>query len=188
MERSLYYVRLFPGTEERYDRLHAEIPSDVSDEMREAGLRDVTGFRRGTDVWWYALCEPDRATAFRAYAMGLANRRWGKRFRDVIAEVEAPNGGLIWYDEVFHTDAPAPELHMIGISPPTIANTVIIFGRTRSAAPAMMALRSDSSLCGSSDSRILRRAWCRYTSITTPVSAETPASAMNPTPTATLKS
>ena len=109
MERSLYYVRLFPGTEERYDRLHDEIPTDVAEEMREAGLRDVTGFRRGTDVWWYARCEPDRKTAFSRYAKGPANKRWGKQFRDVIAEVEAPGGGLIWYDEVFHTDAPTPD-------------------------------------------------------------------------------
>jgi len=109
MERSLYYLRLFPGTEERYDQLHAQIPSEVAAEMRDAGLRDMTGFRRGTDVWWYAACEPDRQTAFRAYAMGSASRKWGKQFRDVIAEVEAPRGGLIWYDEVFHTDAPEPD-------------------------------------------------------------------------------
>ncbi len=109
MERSLYYVRIFPGTEARYDRLHAEVPPAVAAEMRAAGLSDVTGFRRGTDVWWYAESEPDRSTAFRRYAMGTANKRWGQQFRDVIAEVEAPGGGLIWYDEVFHTDAPAPE-------------------------------------------------------------------------------
>lgn len=109
MERSLYYLRLFPGTEERYDRLHAETPDEVAAEMREAGLRDVTGFRRGTDVWWYAACEPDRTTAFRQYAVGRANRRWGQRFRGILAELEAPGGGLIWYDEVFHTDAPAPD-------------------------------------------------------------------------------
>ncbi len=109
MERSLYYVRLFPGTEARYDALHAQPPSEVAAEMRDAGLHEVTGFRRGTDVWWYAECEPDRNSAFRAYARGSANRHWGKQFRDVIAEVEAPGGGLIWYDEVFHTDAPEPD-------------------------------------------------------------------------------
>jgi L-rhamnose mutarotase len=109
MERSLYYVRLFPGTEERYDQLHAEIPAQVATGMHEAGMHDVTGFRRGTDVWWYAACEPDRASAFRQYAKGQASKRWGRQFRDLIAEVEAPKGGLIWYDEVFHTDAPAPD-------------------------------------------------------------------------------
>ena len=46
--------------------------------LRDAGLRDVSGFRRGTDVWWYAECEPDRKAAFRAYATGRANRQWGR--------------------------------------------------------------------------------------------------------------
>ena len=109
MERSLYYLRLFPGTEARYDRLHAEIPPEVAQEIRNAGLRNVTGYRRGTDVWWYAECEPDRTTAFRGYASGAANKRWGRQFRNIIAEVEAPGGGLIWYDEIFHTDAALPE-------------------------------------------------------------------------------
>jgi L-rhamnose mutarotase len=107
MERSLYYVRLFPGTEARYDQLHAEVPAEVSQELRFAGLRDITGFRRGTDVWWYAECEPDRNAAFGRYASGVASREWGQQFRDIVAEIQAPGGGLIWYDEVFHTDAPA---------------------------------------------------------------------------------
>ena len=109
MQRSLYYVRLFPGTEARYDRIHAAVPTAVADEMHEAGLRNVTGFRRGTDVWWYAECSPNRTVAFRRYAGGAANREWGQQFRDVIAEVQAPGGGLIWYDEVFHSDAPLPD-------------------------------------------------------------------------------
>ena len=73
MERSLYYVRLFPGTGSRYDRLHAEVPTGVTAELKAAGLRDITGYRRGTDVWWYAECEPDRMTAFRRYAAGTAS-------------------------------------------------------------------------------------------------------------------
>jgi len=38
------------------------------------------------------------------------------------------------------TSAPAPWLHMIGNSPAMMAQTVIIFGRTRSTAPLMIAL------------------------------------------------
>ena len=37
------------------------------------------------------------------------------------------------------TSEPVPLLHMIGNSPAMIATTVIIFGRTRSTAPYMMA-------------------------------------------------
>lgn len=108
MERTLYYLRLFPGTEERYDEIHRTVPGAVARGMTDAGLGNVCGFRRGTDVWWYAEAEPDRATAFSRVGKGVVNRRWGHQFRDVIAEMEAPEGGQIWYEEVFHTDAPAP--------------------------------------------------------------------------------
>jgi hypothetical protein len=41
------------------------------------------------------------------------------------------------------TSEPVPVLHMIGMSPPMMATTAIIFGRTRSTAPTMIAsLRS----------------------------------------------
>jgi L-rhamnose mutarotase len=109
MERTLYYVRLFAGTESRYDKLHAEIPRAVARGMADAGLSNVTGFRRGTDVWWYAEAEPDRATAFSRTGKGRVNQRWGHQFRDIIAQIEAPGGGLMWFDEIFHTDAPAPD-------------------------------------------------------------------------------
>ena len=109
MQRTLYYVRLFPGTEARYDQLHAELPGAVSRGMSEAGLSKISGFRRGTDVWWYAEAEPDRQTAFSRTGKGVVNQRWGHQFRDIIAEIEAPGGGLIWFDEIFHTDAPTPD-------------------------------------------------------------------------------
>jgi len=108
MQRSLYYLRLFPGTEERYDAIHREVPGAVARGMTDAGMREVSGWRRGTDVWWYAETEPDRDTAFSRAGKGVVNQRWGHQFRDVIAEIEAPGGGLMWYDEIFHTDAPAP--------------------------------------------------------------------------------
>ena len=38
MERSLYYVRLFAGTEDRFDQLHREIPGAVARGMTDAGL------------------------------------------------------------------------------------------------------------------------------------------------------
>ena len=108
MERSLHYFRLFPGTEELFDRLHAEVLPQVAQDMHEAGLHDVTVFRRGTDAWRYALAEPDRETAYRRYLEQPAARSRRRQLRGVLAELEAPEGGLLWYDEVFHTDAPDP--------------------------------------------------------------------------------
>lgn len=102
MERALFYLRIFPGTEAEYDRRHAAIWPELADEIRESGLRNMSGFRRGTDVWYYVEAHPDRRTAFEVHGPKPTNQRWGHHFRDVIAEIAAPDGGLIWYDEVFH--------------------------------------------------------------------------------------
>jgi L-rhamnose mutarotase len=106
VERCLQYVRIFPGAEPAFDRLHAEIPPDVSQSMADSGLHDVSGFRRGTDVWRYPQVEPDRETALGLYAHQPASRARSHQFRDIIAEIEAPEGGLTWYGEIFHTGAP----------------------------------------------------------------------------------
>jgi L-rhamnose mutarotase len=109
MERSLHYFRLFPGMESRFDQLHAQLAPEVAQDMSAAGLHDVTVFRRGTDAWRYALADPDRETAYRRYLERPSARVRRHELRGVLAELEAPAGGLIWYDEVFHTDAPAPD-------------------------------------------------------------------------------
>jgi hypothetical protein len=56
------------------------------------------------------------------------------------------------------TSAPVPWLHMIGKSPAMMAKTVIIFGRTRSTAPAMIAARRSSRVNGRPSAR--RRFHC----------------------------
>lgn len=102
MERALFYLRLFPGTEAEYDRRHAAIWPELAAEIRESGLRNMSGFRRGTDVWYYLEAEPDKKTAFEVHGPKPRNQEWGAYFRNVIAEITGPDGGLIWYDEIFH--------------------------------------------------------------------------------------
>ena len=109
MERICFYLRIFPGTEAEYDRRHAEIWPELVEEIRESGIHNFSGFRRGTDVWYYAECEPDAATAFAVHGPKPANQRWNRYFRDVIAQITTDAGELIRLDEVFHTDA-GPEL------------------------------------------------------------------------------
>ncbi len=50
LERILFYLRLFPNTETEYNRLHATVPADLQDAIRESNFRNMTGFRRRTDV------------------------------------------------------------------------------------------------------------------------------------------
>jgi L-rhamnose mutarotase len=102
MERALFYLRLFPGTEAEYDRRHAEIWPELVEEIRASGLRNMSGFRRHTDVWYYVEAGPDVKTAFEVHGPKPANARWNHYFRDVIAEISDAQGELLWYDEVFH--------------------------------------------------------------------------------------
>lgn len=104
MERACFYLRLFPGTEQEYDRRHAAIWPDLAAEIRESGMRNMTGFRRGTDVWYYVECEPDRRSAFAAHGPKPANQRWGAYFAPIIAEISDPGGELLWYQEIFHAN------------------------------------------------------------------------------------
>ena len=103
MQRGLFYLRIFPGTETEYDRRHAEIWPELAQEIRESGIRNFSGFRRGTDVWYYTEGEPDVETAFAVHGPKPANQRWNHYFRDVIAQITDDSGNLLWYDEVFHS-------------------------------------------------------------------------------------
>ncbi len=102
MERAVFYLRLFPGTEAEYDRRHAPVWPELAAEIRESGLRNMSGFRRGTDVWYYLEGEPDVEAAFAVHGPKPANQRWNHYFRNVIAQITDDSGELLWYDEVFH--------------------------------------------------------------------------------------
>ena len=92
MERACFYLRIFPGTEAEYERRHNEIWPELVTEIRESGLLNMSGFRRGTDVWYYVEAEPDAKTAFAVQGPKPANQRWNRYFRDVIAQITTPSG------------------------------------------------------------------------------------------------
>jgi L-rhamnose mutarotase len=104
MERGCFYLRIFPGTEAEYDRRHAEIWPELRAAIRESGLRNMTGFRRGTDVWYYVEGEPDLKTAFAVHGGKEINQRWNEYFSTVIAEITGCDGDLLWYSEIFHAE------------------------------------------------------------------------------------
>jgi L-rhamnose mutarotase len=106
MERVAFYLRLLPGTEGEYDRRHAEIWPELVNEIRESGIRNFSGFRRGTDVWYYGECHPDAKTAFAIHGPKPANQRWNRYFRDVIAQITDDAGDLLWYRPVFSAEGP----------------------------------------------------------------------------------
>jgi L-rhamnose mutarotase len=104
MDRTCFSLRIFPGTESEFDRRLAEIPSAVADGVRRAGLRGLTIFRRGTDAWAYAECEPDASSALAAYLGDSSIAAWHRSLSTVVAELFAPDGSLLTYEEVFHAN------------------------------------------------------------------------------------
>ena len=104
MERVCFTFELRPGTEDEYKRRHDEIWPDLVAAIRDAGLRNYSLFRRGSQVIAYAECHPDVATAFGKIGATDVNRRWSEWFEDVIVALTDEDGKLIRADEVWHLD------------------------------------------------------------------------------------
>ena len=100
MKRACFGLRLYPGTETEYDRRHAEIRPELKTAIREAGIRNLSAFRRGTDVWHYAECDPDGATAFAKLGATNVNAKWGESLRPIVAA----DGERMWFGEIFHAN------------------------------------------------------------------------------------
>lgn len=100
MKRACFYLRLYPGTEAEYDRRHADMRPELKAAIRESGIRNLSAFRRGTDVWQYAECDPDGATAFAKLGATSVNAKWDDSLRPIVAA----DGERIWFEEIFHAN------------------------------------------------------------------------------------
>jgi L-rhamnose mutarotase len=104
MERACFVMQIRPGQEEEYKRRHDEIWPDMVAALQASGFTNYTLFRRGTSVYAYLECHPDRATAFAAMEDTDVNRRWQQWMSDVIESITDDEGDLFWADEVWHLD------------------------------------------------------------------------------------
>lgn len=104
MQRICFLMEILPGQEAEYERRHGQVWPDLVAELRKAGVRNYSLFRRGTQVIAYAECEPDAQTAFGAVGGTEVNRRWAEWFSDVLAVHTGPEGNLIEAREVWHLD------------------------------------------------------------------------------------
>jgi len=108
MGRALFHLRLHPGTETAFDWRHSPVPTDLAAAFAEAGLRNATAFRRGTDVWCYAEADVAPAAALDRLVSSAGYGAWRNSLVDVIAPSPAA-GGIDAYEEIFHSDGPALE-------------------------------------------------------------------------------
>jgi L-rhamnose mutarotase len=107
--RGLFAVRLYPGAESRFDALCRDPSQELIDEAIDAGVRRITGFRRGTDVWFQGDFLGDPHAVVRERDSSPAHRRWWQEARDIVVAASDP-GAVSYYPEVFFTNAgPPPE-------------------------------------------------------------------------------
>ncbi|MBB4663271.1 L-rhamnose mutarotase [Conexibacter arvalis] len=104
MERCCFTFTLRPGMEEEYRRRHDEIWPEMVSALKASGISNYTLFRRGREVYAYAECEPDAATAFGRMGETDVNRRWSEWFEDVIEQLSGDDGELRWAEQVWHLD------------------------------------------------------------------------------------
>jgi len=104
MERACFTLTLVPGTEEEYDRRHQHVWPELLAAIREAGLRNFTGFRRGTDVVYYVECHPTREEAFRRIDSFEINARWTAYFDGIIEARNDATGRMFFLTEMSHVD------------------------------------------------------------------------------------
>jgi L-rhamnose mutarotase len=155
-EHTVFYFRLYPGREAEYDRRHRAVWPEQLAALSAAGLGNMTGFRRGTDVWYYARAVPDRATAYGRLSGSEVDRRWGEYFKDTIAEITGPDGELLWY--TCASASASAVASTVGERPPPQR---ILFGSVMSPAAAILGdledLADARSLPGVDSWVVLRR-------------------------------
>lgn len=111
MHRALFHLRLNAGAEDSFDERAAGPPADLTQALRNAGLSNVSAFRRGTDVWCYAEAAAETSgiaegdSSLDALTATVEWNRWISGLGDVVMQAPEP-GGLTRYHEVFHSDGP----------------------------------------------------------------------------------
>jgi L-rhamnose mutarotase len=106
MGRALFHLRLYPGTEQKFDRAHSPVPEDLAKAFGDAGLRNVTAFRRGTDVWCYGESTATAGAALDRLVESARYVQWHDSLIDVVAPLVDP-AELDRYEEIFHSNGPA---------------------------------------------------------------------------------
>lgn len=104
MERAFFTFEIRPGTEAEYQRRHDEIWPEMVSLLKDAGVSNYTIFRRGTQIYLYLECEPDRETCFERIGASEVNARWSAWFEDIIVDMTDEQGQLRWAEEVWHLD------------------------------------------------------------------------------------
>jgi L-rhamnose mutarotase len=81
--RVALHTRLKPGAEEAYERAHREVPPELVEAIRAAGVHEWTIWRRGLELFHVVDCE-DYARLLRELEDLPANVAWQARMAELL--------------------------------------------------------------------------------------------------------
>jgi L-rhamnose mutarotase len=98
--RVALHTRLKPGREEEYERAHREVPDELIQAIRDAGVHDWTIWRSGLDLFHLIDCT-DYAAVLAALNGLPVNVAWQARmagYLDVVHDYSDSGSGLpaVW--------------------------------------------------------------------------------------------
>lgn len=104
MQRLCFTFDIYEGKEAEYKKRHDEIWPELVAAIKEAGFRNYSLFRRGTQIVGYCEFEVNMEKSFAKLGEHEANARWAKWFEDIIVNLTDNSGNLMVMQEVWHLD------------------------------------------------------------------------------------
>jgi L-rhamnose mutarotase len=104
MERMCFTFDIYEGKEAEYKKRHDEIWPELVADIKAAGFKNYTLFRRGLTIVGYFEVDGKVEDVFAKMGSSEANAKWSKWFEDVIVNLADGNGNLMSMKEVWHLD------------------------------------------------------------------------------------
>ena len=102
MERRLFLIEIYPGTEAEYDKRHDEIWPDMVEALRKSGFSNYSLFRSQTTVIGYVECLPDIKTAGEKMSQEEVSTKWNESMKKIIDYDKTRS--LPLFSQVWHMD------------------------------------------------------------------------------------
>ena len=105
MQRIAFKMKLKPEKVEEYIEAHQHVPSDLIDLYHSAGIRNLTVFLRGSELFLSLQCD-DFQAAQRRFENHPAEKRWQDQMTELMdtdSDLQ-PGEELAFFREVFHMD------------------------------------------------------------------------------------
>ncbi len=111
MERAFFKLRLNPGFEDEYDRVHKEVWPSVLRALGECGITNFSIFRDGTTLYFFMEAEDFRG-AMKVLNEDPEHTRWNEVHGHFFESALSPTSGDAEFPlvpEVFRFEAGSPD-------------------------------------------------------------------------------